>query len=124
MSANATEPLSRRAAMITGVGRSGTSFLGKLLDASREVLYRHEPDISILTRSIPFTPSADDIGNFDREARAYFAQLTHRSDERVSGSRPVFHKAFRTGLGNAAMPGWVYGAKALGKLGIISTCRT
>ena len=30
----------------------------------------------------------------------------------------MFRKAFRSALGNALMPAWVYGAKALGKLGI------
>ena len=30
--------------LVTGAGRSGTSWLGKLLDASPRVLYKHEPD--------------------------------------------------------------------------------
>lgn len=114
-----TEPLSKRAALAVGVGRSGTSFLAKLVDASPEVLYRHEPDISLPNTSIPFTPTAEDIDRYDDAARAYFARLTWLSDERTSGSRPIFRKAFRSSLGNALMPAWVYGAKALGKLGIV-----
>ncbi|MCA8928083.1 MAG: sulfotransferase [Alphaproteobacteria bacterium] len=119
MPKNTSEPLSSRMALVVGAGRSGTSFLTKILDASPEVLYRHEPDISRPNSRIPYTPSAADIERYRDEARSYFAALTRQSDERASGSRPVFRKAFRSTLGNAMMPGWVYGAKALGKAGII-----
>lgn len=119
MTANSSlAPLSDRCALIVGVGRSGTTLLAKLLDSSREVLYRNEPDVVFRNTTIPFTPTADDINRHRDEAHRYFAQLSRHSDERSSGSRPVFQKAFRSKVGNWLMPAWVYGAKAAGKLGI------
>lgn len=82
-----------------GSGRSGTTLLAKLIDASRSVLYRHEPDKTFATNTIPFLPEPSQYDEFRDRARAYLEQLTIQRDPQVSGKRPIFEKDFRTPLG-------------------------
>tara|TARA_R110002096_G_scaffold435147_1_gene659513 strand:+ start:2929 stop:3933 length:1005 start_codon:yes stop_codon:yes gene_type:complete len=108
-----TAPLSSRLALIAGSGRSGTSFLAKLIDASSDVLYRHEPDISARTKEFPQLPDCSNPELYADIARAYLYELTWQRDSRTMGSTPIYSKRFRSSLANRAMPALVYGAKAL-----------
>ncbi len=79
-----------------GSGRSGTTLLAKLLDASPQTLYRHEPDKIRKRPGLPFLPEPEDYERFSAEARDYLAQLTQAASPSVSGKRPFFPKDFRS----------------------------
>ena len=100
-------------ALLLGSGRSGTTLLAKLVDASEDVLYRHEPDISRPTREPPFLPNASEFGQHVAAARDYLGRLATTRDERTVGSPPYFRKSFRSPLGELLWRANAYGAKAL-----------
>jgi hypothetical protein len=90
----------RKLVFLFGSARSGTSFVSKLLDASPDVLYRHEPDISLSTIEFPFLPARSEYAGMISAAARYAASLASLKTSRTVGSPPYFDKRFRTGLGN------------------------
>ena len=81
-----------------GSGRSGTTLLAKLIDSSRQILYRHEPDKTAPSGDIPFLPEPDQYEEFISLSREYLAQLFSDRSLFVNGKKPFFDKAFRTPL--------------------------
>ena len=84
-----------RIALVMGLGRSGTTFLAKLIDTSPEVLYRHEPDV-LMSTDLPTFCSPEDINTHLPEAKDYVAAMAHCRHWRSAGSRPLFAKAYRS----------------------------
>ncbi|MGI9508590.1 MAG: sulfotransferase [Geminicoccaceae bacterium] len=99
-----------RLAFIMGLGRSGTTFLAKLIDSSPDVLYRHEPD-AILPGDMPSLLSRDDLERHLPAARAYVLAMTRCRRLRATGHLPVFRKAYRSGLANLAFQPMVLSTK-------------
>lgn len=79
-----------------GSGRSGTTLLAKLIDSSRQVLYRHEPDKTAPSGDIPFLPESEQYGDYLDLSRDYLAQLFNDKSVFVNGKKPFFDKDFRT----------------------------
>ncbi len=67
--------VARRIIFIIGFGRSGTTFLAKLLDSHPDVLYRHEPDSVLENTEIPFIPDESDLKRYRNHARSYVESL-------------------------------------------------
>lgn len=87
----------RKTVLIAGVGRSGTSWLGKILDSSPHVFYKPQPDdVSRYPwfRGIP--SRLDPTPEFDRfrEPFARALQRTFWSHSANLLTRPDFHKDF------------------------------
>jgi len=101
---------------VVGGGRSGTTFLGKLLDSHPEVLYRHEPDSVLVNTEIPFVPHRDEMQRFEASARAYLETLCHVSATKVSGQAPFFDKVYRSGTQKKCFLTGLYLAKAVERL--------
>lgn len=101
--------------LILGSGRSGTTFLAKLLDSSPSVLYRHEPDIVHVNKDIPFLPTYP-IPSPAPEVRDYLLSLIQVRHVRVVSQLPVFKKSFRNPAQNAAYHSAIYAAKSLNSL--------
>ncbi|MGF1630400.1 MAG: sulfotransferase [Kiloniellaceae bacterium] len=89
---------SRDPVFIVGGARSGTTFLGKLLDSHPDVLYRHEPDSVLVNTEIPFVPHRNEVQGFVEPARRYLGALCHVSATKVSGQAPFFDKSYRSDL--------------------------
>lgn len=104
--------------VIVGSGRSGTTFLAKLLDSHPRVRYRHEPDWARVDTSIPFLPRLDQRERYLRQAGEYLGQLANVRALKVSGKEPFFRKAYRSGPREAAYRFNVAAARLLDKLGV------
>jgi len=86
----------RQCVLLFGMPRSGTTWLGKLFDSHPHVLYRHEPDtwrsVRIAEDTDPARPGPGD------ELRAFMAMLPDIRAIRVAGKRPLFPKAWTSGI--------------------------
>ncbi|WP_081623682.1 MULTISPECIES: sulfotransferase [unclassified Thioalkalivibrio] len=104
--------------VVVGSGRSGTTFLAKLLDSHPRVLYRHEPDWALVDRSIPFLPGPDDRERCLRQAGEYLRRLENVRALKVSGKEPFFRKSYRSSPREAAYRLNVAAARLLDRVGI------
>jgi hypothetical protein len=80
--------------LLLGAPRSGTSWLGKILDSHPDVLYRHEPD-TIARSDLPFLPEPEEVEALVPAARAYLDRLAGVRHPKVAGSQPQFAKSYR-----------------------------
>ena len=95
--------------VIVGSGRSGTSFLAKLLDSSPRVLYRHEPDATVFSEKVPHLPiPPEEYENYFDDTRQYMQRLIRQRDP----------KTYRSSTGNYAFPLFLYLAKIASKIRI------
>jgi len=99
--------------MVTGSGRSGTTWLAKLLDSHPAVLYRHEPDSVMVNSDIPFMPRAADVGRYVDQSERYLRELLAVRSLKSIGHQPFFPKDYRGFLGQAAFLGCLYAGKGL-----------
>lgn len=79
--------------IISGLPRSGTTWLGKLFDSHPRVLYRHEPDTVYPLKWLP-TVISESEAHDAAPLRAYVARIPHLRDAKVAASQPVFGKAY------------------------------
>lgn len=88
-----------RIALVMGLGRSGTTFLAKLIDTAPQVLYRHEPD-ALLPTDLPFFCDRDQISAHLPTARDYVCAMADCRLWKSNGTRPLFAKSYRSSLAN------------------------
>lgn len=89
------------AILVLGAQRSGTSWLGKILDSHPDVLYRHEPD--------ELVPAGGDI-------RAAVAAWIAERRPRSAAKRPFFRKSWQSAAGFAVRGAVIYGLAAAARL--------
>lgn len=80
--------------MVLGAPRSGTSWLGKIFDSHPDVLYRHEPDLALWERRLPFFIPERDTETYVAIAADYVARLMRTPTLKSSGQLPVFPKNY------------------------------
>lgn len=93
----------RKVAFILGLGRSGTTFLAKLIDSSPKVLYRHEPD-AVLPIEVPSLLNDHDLPSHLPTARIYVEKMIQCRESRVSCHLPIFRKSYRSRFANFVFP--------------------
>ncbi|SLN69408.1 sulfotransferase family protein [Oceanibacterium hippocampi] len=98
--------------LVIGSGRSGTTWLAKLLDSHPATLYRHEPDSIHMEDRLPFLPAADEVDDHVPLARDYLERLTEVRAAKTAGSLPLFSKSYRCRTRQSLHRLWVYGVKA------------
>lgn len=81
--------------LLLGAPRSGTTWLGKILDSHPDVLYRHEPDTARGTRELPVICLPEQIPDHQDMARAYLRGLMNVTTLPTAGSLPTFPKSYR-----------------------------
>jgi hypothetical protein len=96
-----------RTVLVIGAPRSGTTWLGKILDSSPSVLYRHEPDTlapEAMTDAadIPRIVGHHQIARHAPAASAYLETMVASRHFKTSGKLPVFSKQYRTRAGQLA----------------------
>lgn len=92
--------------------RSGSTWLGKILDSHPDTLYLHEPDISDRgTDLLPFWFEDEPTAEETTRARKYLKRLCAQRDLRTVGTRPLFQKSYRSSTLNKARTGLVYLSK-------------
>ncbi len=104
-----------RIALVMGVGRSGTTFLAKLIDTAPDVLYRHEPDL-VLSTDLPMLCDIDQCRPRLSEAKDYVRAMASCSHWRSVGTRPLFSKSYRSKPGNLAYRTMLFSSKAARRL--------
>jgi len=97
---------------IFGSPRSGTTWLGKILDSHPGVRYLHEPEISVPPDLPQFAPDDGDHARLAR-ARDLIRTWERTLSVRTTGTRPVFRKAGERASRHAARGLGVYAAKVL-----------
>jgi hypothetical protein len=81
--------------MVLGAPRSGTSWLGKIFDSHPDVLYRHEPDLALWERRLPFFIPEPDTDAYIAIAAEYVTRLMHVPTLKASGQLPTFPKNYQ-----------------------------
>lgn len=79
-----------------GLDRSGTSWVGKLLDSHPDTLYRHEPDSECPLASVPIAPNQEAYSEFEASTRNYLTSVADVRCNKVSGKLPLFRKRYRS----------------------------
>jgi hypothetical protein len=97
--------------LIVGSPRSGTTWLAKLLDSHPVTLYRHEPDSVLPPLDIPAFVLEEEVPAYRARAAEYLGKIVDVRNIKANGSLPMFPKAFRGCLRQAAYRGCVYGVR-------------
>src|SRR5699024_9917249 len=80
--------------LIFGMPRSGTTWVGKLVDSHPETLYRHEPD-SVRRLSLPLYPEVGSAPDYRGELEQFVAALPYMRSAKVVGKQPLFAKRYQ-----------------------------
>lgn len=104
--------------LVVGSGRSGTTFLAKLLDSHPRVVYLHEPDSVLVDAELPFLPASDELEAYRARAGRYLERLEAVRTPKVYGHTPVFDKRYRSALGKQIFRLGVYAAKGVERAGL------
>ncbi len=83
-----------RLVMVLGAPRSGTSWLGKIFDSHPDVLYRHEPDLALWERRLPFLIPEHEVANYTAIAADYVTRLISTPTLKSAGQLPTFPKSY------------------------------
>jgi len=81
---------------ILGAPRSGTTWLAAIFDSHKDILYRHEPDIAVRRRSIPYPCARTAIARFRGDARNYLLQLAGLCLRNTVRRPLLFRKGYRS----------------------------
>ena len=100
---------------VLGMPRSGTTWLGKILDSHPETLYRHEPDSGAALGDVPLTASAEPDSAASRIMEQFLTDLPRQHSVKVCGKLPLFAKRYLPGWRGHLHRGSVYLAKAASK---------
>ena len=87
--------------LIFGLPRSGTTWIGKLLDSHPDTLYRHEPD-SVYRLAMPLFPEMHEAGRYRQELEQFVAALPDMRILKIVGKQPLFPKNYHSSPALAA----------------------
>ncbi|HET7267504.1 MAG TPA: sulfotransferase [Oleiagrimonas sp.] len=82
--------------LMFGMPRSGTTWVGKLIDSHPDTLYRHEPD-SVQRLSLPLYPEVQSAADYRDELQRFVAALPYKRAPKVVGKQPLFPKRYHSG---------------------------
>ncbi len=103
-----------------GLPRSGTTWVGKILDSHPLTLYRHEPDTWQRLDDVPLFSSPEPTPEIRRRLREFIAALPEMRADRVCGKRPLFPKAYASAASVRMYSVRSFVHRALGRLAIDS----
>ncbi len=78
--------------IILGMGRSGTTWLGKIFDSHPGTLYRHEPEKAFELQDVPRIVPREDAARYRSAVRQYVEQVPRTAQTDVAGILPVMKK--------------------------------
>ena len=83
-----------RLLLLFGTPRSGTTWLGKLLDSHPETLYKHEPDRSGFR--VPFAADVNQFEEYRDTIRDFVVRVAANNSTHTAARLPVFRKQYRS----------------------------
>ena len=89
--------MNQRIILLFGLPRSGTTWLGKILDSHPDTLYRHEPDSVRRIESVPLLPGEPSQGMLS-QLREYCRDVRNNRVLKVAGKTPIFEKSYLSSL--------------------------
>jgi hypothetical protein len=101
-----------------GMPRSGTTWIGKILDSHPRTLYRHEPDTWQRLRTVPLFAGTSASAVQQLEIRQFVGALPGVRADRVCGKRPIFPKDYASTFAVRRYAAMSLVEKALGRVGI------
>ena len=101
--------------LLFGTSRSGTSWLGKILDSHPQTLYKHEPDRSGL--GLPFAPTLDQAGQYRDSILDFVDRLAANNTTHSAARLPVFRKQYRASIADPIHRFSVFASGAASSLG-------
>lgn len=81
--------------MITGSGRSGTTWLASIFDSHPDTFYLHEPEWVLSNPIMTFAPGPDEIEALEDDARRLYRAMRSVRGLRAVSKRPLFLKSYR-----------------------------
>lgn len=109
-------PMPPRLIILSGLSRSGTSWLGKLFDSHPQTLYRHEPDSIPPWPAFPFFLDSD-YADYAEALHEFVRRLPDWRVPKVLASLPTFPKAYLSTYKYQAIHATLYAIKGLAALG-------
>jgi Sulfotransferase family len=93
---NWAKSMSRPLILLTGLPRSGTTWIAKMFDSHPSTAYFHEADRGTILRSMPLVPDVSEAETLKPMAEAFVDGLLATTNVHVVGSWPQFPKAYRS----------------------------
>lgn len=97
--------------LIAGLGRSGTTWLGKIFDSHPRVLYRNEPDRESSIPRIPSFACSTESDVYYDVIHKYVSTMPFLSAANTAASLPVFRKHYETAFEYIVRCGATIGCK-------------
>ena len=85
--------------IVLGMARSGTTWLGKILDSHPGTLYRHEPEKAIALEDIPVIVLPEDVVRYQETIRLLAERVPREARTDVAGILPVMKKRGESRIG-------------------------
>ena len=104
--------MTRPLVLLFGMPRSGTTWIGKILDSHPDTLYRHEPDAGGALDHVPWVAGANEAPAAGPALRAFVRGLPDMNSPKVAASLPVFPKRYCSRVRFSAHQASVWAAKA------------
>ena len=101
-----------------GMPRSGTTWIGKILDSHPLTVYRHEPDSWRWLSGIPLFADTACAEEHREEIRSFVADLVAMRADRVCGKRPFFPKSYASRAGVTLFSGMSLMHKVAARVGL------
>jgi hypothetical protein len=111
---NVATASSSRTVLVVGAPRSGTTWLGKLLDSSPSVVYRHEPDM-LIDPAPPPVFTHDPTPQECAQAAACIDAMVAARFFKTTGKMPIFRKSYRSPLAHGTYGLIIFALHALQK---------
>lgn len=80
--------------VLSGMPRSGTTWVGKIFDSHPQTLYRHEPDSWRQLEGMPLAPEPAQAERYRETMLGFVRELEAMRATKVAGSLPVFPKGY------------------------------
>lgn len=87
-----------RTVAIIGMGRSGTTWISKVVDSSPDVFYLHEPDYVVSVNCVPLVADVQDAEVWGGYLRDYVASFRDICSARSVLKKPMFPKKYLEGV--------------------------
>ena len=80
--------------LLFGMPRSGTTWIGKILNSQPDTLYRHEPDSWGLLNEVPLLPHIDQAMQYSQAINEFIESIPRMHQTKIIATLPIFHQNY------------------------------